>query len=170
MGFVDLAKERFSARSYTAEPVAQADLDYILEAVRLAPSAVNRQPWKFLVVRSEDGLKKARECYDRPWFATAPLVVIALKNVEAAWVRPDDGKNHADIDLAIAIEHLCLAATERGLGTCWVCNYSVEKFARLFPQPEGWEAVAFIPVGHKAADCVRAPRPRKPLGDIVEEA
>lgn len=168
MNLQELCAERFSARKYTDEPVSEEDLNYILECVRLAPSACNKQPWKFVVVKSEEAKQKVRECYDREWFVSAPLYVIAMKNNEADWVRPEDGKHHGDVDVSIAVEHLCLAATDRGLGTCWVCNYSPEKIQKLFPQPNGWEAVAIIPIGHIAADCPKAEKKRKDMNEIVE--
>lgn len=164
----DLAAQRFSARAYTDEPVSAADLDYIMECVRLAPSATNKQPWKFLILTSEEAKTHIRQCYNRPWFATAQTYILCMKAVGGAWVRPCDGKDHGDIDLAIAIEHLCLAATERGLGTCWVCNYDVETTARLFPV-EGYEAVAIIPLGHIAPDCPHPEKKRKNFDEIVEK-
>lgn len=109
-----LSQERFSARKFTPEAVSQEDLDYIMECVRLAPSAVNRQPWRWLIVRSEVAKKKLQECYDREWFKTAPIYIIGMKNVNENWVRRYDEKPHGDIDVAIAAEHLCLAATEKG--------------------------------------------------------
>lgn len=116
--FKSLAGERFSARKFTAEPISKEDLEYIMECVRLAPSACNRQPWKWLIVRSEQAMKKLQECYDREWFKTAPMYIVGMKNTEDNWVRKYDNKPHGDIDVAIAAEYLCLAATERGLGTC----------------------------------------------------
>lgn len=113
-----LARERFSARKFTAEPVSEEDLEYVMECVRLSPSACNRQPWKWLIVRSEEAKSKLKKCYDREWFKTAPMYIVGMKNVEENWVRKYDNKPHGDIDVAIATEHLCLAATERGLGTC----------------------------------------------------
>lgn len=118
-----LSQERFSARKFTSEAVSQEDLDYIMQCVRLAPSAVNRQPWHWLIVRSDEAKQKLQECYDREWFKTAPMYIVGMRNVNENWVRRYDEKPHGDIDVAIATEHLCLAATERGLGTCWVCNY-----------------------------------------------
>lgn len=127
-----LSQERFSARKFTPEAVSQEDLDYIMECVRLAPSAVNRQPWRWLIVRSEEAKKKLQDCYDREWFKTAPIYIIGMKNVNENWVRRYDEKPHGDIDVAIAAEHLCLAATEKGLGTCWVCNYDTAKMQQFF--------------------------------------
>ena len=165
---LELSGARFSARKYTNEAVSKQDLDYILECVRLAPSACNRQPWKFILVKSEEAKTKLRECYNRDWFTTAPMYIICMKNQEENWIRKDDDKAHGDIDLAIATEHLCLAAAERGLGTCWVCNYDVAKMKEYFPV-EDFEAVAIIPIGHIADDCPRAEPKRKDLSDIFCE-
>lgn len=159
MNILELSQQRFSARKYTPEPVSQADLDYILECVRLAPSAVNKQPWKFIIVRSEIAKSKLWQVYDREWFRTAPLYIICMKNNTECWTRRYDDKPHGDIDVAIATEHLCLAATERGLGTCWVCNYDTKKMSELFPS-DSFEAVAIIPIGHIAADCPRTEKKR----------
>ena len=168
MTFKELTQTRFSVRKFTAEPVSPADIRYIMDCVRLAPSACNRQPWHFLIISSDECKERIRQCYDRPWFASAPLYVLCLKADDEAWVRADDGKNHADIDLGIAVEHLCLAAAERGLGSCWVCNYDVEAVARLFPR-QGYEAVAIVPIGHIAPDCPHPEKKRKDLTTIVEE-
>ena len=163
-----LSQERFSARKFTSEAVSLEDVDYIMECVRLAPSAVNRQPWHWLIVRSDEAKEKLQECYDREWFKTAPMYIVGMKNVNENWVRRYDEKPHGDIDVAIAAEHLCLAATERGLGTCWVCNYDTDKMQQFFPH-EGFEAVVIIPLGHIAEDCPHAEKKRKEKNEIVEE-
>lgn len=90
MNFKELAEKRFSARKYTDEPVSKADIDYIMECTRLAPSAHNLQPWKFLLLTSEESKRKIRQCYDRRWFTTAPMYVLAMKDTAGCWVRPDD--------------------------------------------------------------------------------
>lgn len=166
--FKTLCETRFSTRKFTEQPVSDDDLSYILECARLAPSAVNRQPWRFLIVKSKENLEKLRQCYSREWFRTAPLCIVALKDTTQAWVRPEDQKPHDDIDLSIAIEHICLAAAERGLGSCWVCNYDPTLFVQLFPQQPGIEAVALIPIGHIAPDCPQKEKSRKSLEDITE--
>ena len=165
--FLTLCRDRFSARKFTDEPVSETDLNYILECVRMAPSAVNFQPWKFVVVNSDEAKARLRQCYSREWFNTAPLYFIAYKDNATAWRRKIDGKLHGDVDVSIAVEHLCLAATERGLGTCWVCNYDTDLMAELFPQPENWEAVAIVPIGHIAVDCPRKEKDRKAMNEIV---
>lgn len=167
MDFLELSKKRFAARKFSQGAISKADLSYIMESVRMAPSAVNRQPWKFIVVQSEGAKEKLFQCYDREWFRSAPLYIICLKDITTNWIRPLDNKAHGDIDLAIAIEHLCLAATECGLGTCWVCNYDPEKLSQLFPMT-GYEAVAIIPLGHIAPECPQKEKQRKSLEEIIE--
>lgn len=163
-----LSRERFSARKFTSEAVSQEDLEYIMECVRLAPSACNKQPWHWLVVKSDEAKLQLQEAYDRPWFKTAPLYIVGMKNVEENWVRKYDEKAHGDIDVAIATEHLCLAATERGLGTCWVCAFDPAIVRQHFHR-EGYEPVVIVPVGHIAEDCPRGEKKRKAMEEIVEE-
>jgi len=135
-----------------------------MECVRLAPSAVNRQPWHFYIVQSDEARQKLQRCYDREWFSTAPVYVIATILHPEEWVRAD-GKHHGDIDIAIAVEHLCLAATEQGLGTCWVCNFDASLCHELFNLPTDEEAAVLIPVGYPA-DPYREKK-RKEMKDIV---
>lgn len=80
MNILELSQTRFSARKYTDEPISDDDLAYILECARLAPSAVNRQPWKFVVVRSKEAKEQLWQAYDRDWFRTAPLYIVCMKN------------------------------------------------------------------------------------------
>lgn len=167
MNLLELSQKRFSVRKFTTEQVSEEDLKYILEVTRMAPSAVNKQPWKFVVVKSSEARKQLQACYKREWFASAPLYIICMKAVEGCWVRSEDSKPHGDIDVAIATEHLCLAVAERGLGCCWVCNYDVAKMEEAFPRV-GYEAVAIIPIGHIAPDCPMNEKKRKPLGEITE--
>ena len=79
---LNLCRERFSVRKFTSETVSHEDLEYVMECVRMAPSAVNKQPWHWIAVRSDEGKSKLQECYDREWFKTAPMYIIGLKNVE----------------------------------------------------------------------------------------
>ena len=168
MNFLELCEKRYSVRKYSAEAVSDDDLRYVLECARMAQSAVNFQPWKFVVVRSEAAKADIRRCYDREWFASAPLYIVALRDVKSNWVRSSDGKPHGDIDVAIAVEHICLAAAERGLGTCWVANYDTALLNQLFGDADH-EAVAVVPIGHIAADCPFAPKKRKEMSLIVKE-
>lgn len=171
MNLLELMKKRCSIRQYDASaPVEPEKLDYLLEAMRLAPSAVNFQPWYFLVIDDADGCGRVRECYPRDWFASAPLYIVVCADHSQSWKRASDGKDHADIDAAIATEHLCLAAAEQGLGTCWVCNFDVTRCKRNFRLPEQVEPVALVPVGYPLAAAMfdEAPKKRKPLSEIVK--
>lgn len=159
--------ERYSCRSFDMGRGADRDLiAAALDAARIAPSAVNRQPWLFLVVDSPEAREAVCASYGREWIKTAPAFIIALADHSQSWVRPD-GKDHADIDMGIAVEHLCLAATSLGLGTCWVCNFDPQIIRDAFSVPEHLEPVAIIPIGYPAPDCPIPNRGRKNLDEIV---
>ena len=149
MRFLDLTKQRYSCRSYQERAVEKENIEYVMECVRMSPSAVNRQPWRFRVVESDADRQRLCQCYNREWFATAPTYIIASVLHNEEWVR-SDGKHHGNIDVAIAVEHLCLAAAEQGLGTCWVCNFDVELCSRLFDIPANEEVAVLIPIGYAA--------------------
>ena len=112
MNFLELSKQRYSARNYSSDMIEQEKLDYILECARFAPSAVNYQPWHFFVVKSNKPKLLIQQSYPREWFTEAPLYIVVCADNSISWVRKSDNKNHADIDAAIATEHICLAATE----------------------------------------------------------
>lgn len=166
MDFLELARKRFSARSYRPDKVEKEKTDYILECARVAPSAVNRQPWRFLVVESDEKRSLVQECYSHDWLKEAPLYIVVCADYPAAWTRKYDGKNHADIDAAIAVEHICLAAAEVGLGSCWVCNFDVGKLKASLLLPPETGPVAIIPIGYASAE-PEQPSARKPLDEIV---
>lgn len=164
MNFLELVKQRYSCRAYKPLGVEKEKLEYILECVRLAPSAVNKQPWRFRIVSKEEDKVRLQQCYNRDWFKTAPMYVVASVLHDEEWVR-SDGKHHGDIDIAIAVEHLCLAATEQGLATCWVCNFDAVLCKELFNLPDNEEPAVLIPLGY-AEDEVK-PKNRKPIEAIV---
>ena len=168
MNFIELCQQRYSVRSYHPLAIEQEKLDYVLQCARLAPSAVNFQPWKLQLITNKKEMDAVKQCYNRSWFETVGTCIIIYKNKEQEWVRKQDLKPHGDIDVAIITEHICLAAAEQGLGTCWVCNYKPEPLAELIPQTEEWEAVAIVPLGHIAEDCPVGEKKRKDLSEIVE--
>ena len=164
MDFLELVKRRYSCRKYQLTSIEKEKLDYIIECVRFAPSAVNKQPWAFRIISDKEEKEKLRQCYDREWFATAPTYIMASILHDEEWVRAD-GKHHGNIDIAIAVEHLCLAAAEQGLGTCWVCNFDVEKCAQLFRIPSNEEVAVLIPIGYAADEAKE--KKRKSTTDIL---
>lgn len=167
--FLSLCQLRASVRDYSSTlPNAEA-IARVKEAVRLAPSAVNRQPWRFFYVTNPELLSRLCATYPRPWLETAPALFVAVKNVQDNWVRPSDNHPHGDIDLAIAVEHLCLAAAEEGLGTCWVCNFDVQACADILDLSADWQPVAMIPIGYPGDRHHDAGRKRKAAEEIFED-
>lgn len=167
MDFNQLAKSRYSSRRYKAQSVEEDKLNYVLEAGRVAPSAVNYQPVYFVVVR-DSNLENVRSCYSREWFRTAPLCIVVCSDRSRSWKR-NDGKDSADIDAAIAADHITLAAASTGLATCWVCNFDRERLTRVLNLPGQTEPVVMIPMGYPddTADINRHSSKRKPLKDLV---
>ena len=165
MNFLDLVKKRYSVRSYEERQIEKEKMKYIMECVRLAPSAVNFQPWHFYVVTDSERLDALKSTYKREWIQSAPCIIVACANHEESWHRRSDNKDHADIDLAIAIEHLCLAAAEQGLGTCWVCNFDAALCHEVMAMPENVEPIALIPIGY-TPDTEVPEKKRKTIEDI----
>lgn len=166
MTFLDLVKARCSVRSYEQRAIEPEKLQYVMECTRLAPSAVNLQPWMFYVVTKPEDCNKIRQCYHRDWFNEAPMYIIACSNHDESWKRRrSEPKDHADIDISIAVEHLCLAAAEVGLGTCWVCNFNVELCRELFDITAPYEPAVLIPIGYPKTMEV-SEKIRKPQGEV----
>jgi len=166
MDFKDLAQRRYSVRSFQSTPVGRELLLKVLSVALLAPSAVNFQPWKFVVVTDPELLAQLHGCYHREWFKTAPACIVAIGDHDKGWHRPTDGKDYTDIDVAIAIDHLMLAATETGLGTCWICHFNAEKCAEIFDLPANFEPIAMIPIGYPSSE-TGPEKKRKTLGQTV---
>lgn len=166
MDFKDLAQRRYSVRSYLSTPIEKKILIDVIEAALLAPSAVNFQPWKFVVVTEPDLLVRLYSCYHRDWFKTAPACIVAIGDHDKGWHRPTDDKDYTDIDVAIAIDHLMLAATEIGLGTCWICHFNSEKCAEIFDLSSNLEPIAMIPIGYPSTDMVPE-KNRKSMDQMV---
>jgi nitroreductase len=164
MDFVELVKSRYSVRSYQARPVEQDKLDRILEAVRLAPSGSNRQPWKFVVVRDAEVRRRlVAACSDQPFIAQAPIVVAGVGLLPDRVMRCDIPGDA--VDVTIAMEHLALAATAEGLGTCWIGAFYQDQVRAVLGIPESVKVVAVMTLGY-AADSPRS-KSRKPVGEIV---
>ncbi|WP_372847244.1 nitroreductase family protein [Pontiella sp.] len=166
MKFIELAEKRCSIRSYTSEPVAEEVLQEILQAGNLAPTAKNLQPFQFVVVRAASGLDALAAAYPAPFFREAPVAVVVCVETEKGWVRNRyDNKNYAEVDAAIAIDHMTLAATDNGLGSCWIGAFDPAMVREAMGLPEGIEPLAILLLGHpkeKGREKVR-----KPLSELV---
>lgn len=164
MEFKELIKQRSSVRSYEDKVVSRDIIETILDAGRLAPSAKNLQPWYFVVVQDEN-LEKVKKCYGREWISVVSTIIVICADYKNSWIRAD-GKNHADIDCAIAIDHMTLSAAEKGLGTCWICKFDAFKCAEILNCPEGIAPVALLPIGYPL-DSEKKNKKRKELKEIV---
>jgi len=168
MKLIDIAKTRYSCRSYKPDEVEDDKLMQVLTAIRVAPSAVNFQPWHFIVIKNSENKAKVYESYQRDWLKTAPLIIIACGDHLKSWKR-SDGKEHLDIDISIAVDHLMLQATELGLATCWICNFNSNVLKHNLNLPENIEPVVIIPLGYPndKSDPDRHDVKRKSLKEIV---
>jgi nitroreductase len=156
---------RRSIRKYKSDPVEKGKLERILEAGRRSPSAVNKQPWHFIVVRDPSVRESLRASYGQSWFVNAPLIIVVCADPSSAWVRRD-GEEFWKVDAAIALQDMILCATEEGLGTCWIGAFSEEPARRVLKIPEKIRIAAMTPLGY--ADESKEPvSDRKPLKKIT---
>ena len=147
MEFSEVIKRRYSVRAYRSEPIPDDVLAQVLEAARLAPTAANRQAFKIIVIQTEGREAVTTADYPRQWFTQAPVLVCVCSVSSKAWKR-SDGKNYADVDATIAMDHMILAAANLGLGTCWVAAFDVNATRRILDIPAEWEPIAFTPLGY----------------------
>ncbi len=165
MNIYEIVKKRRSIRSYKPGPVEKEKLTRILEAAGSAPSAANRQPVYFVIIKDEKTKLQLKKAYDEKWFYTAPVIICVCSTPEKAWKR-SDGKNYADIDAAIAMDHLILAATEEGLATCWIAAFKVPVVKSILNLHPGIEPVVMTPIGYPMD--IPEPTYRKPIDEIIK--
>jgi nitroreductase len=156
---------RYSLRSYLARPVPDDVLGRILEAGRISPSAVNHQPWHFIVVRDPTRRKVLAEGPYAKFLVDSPVVIVGLAD------KAKSPKWHV-VDTTIALQTMVLAATSEGLGTCWIGSFSDEAVRSLLKIPDKYAIVAMLTVGYpkEEDDVVTKPpkvKNRKPLSAIT---
>lgn len=167
MKFLDLVKQRRSVRTYLNTPVEQEKIDYMLSCAQSAPSAVNKQAWKFYVLTGES-LCEIKKTYDREWLKQAPLCIVITGNHDEAWHRAVDDKDHTDVDVSIAAEHIVLAAQEQGLASCWICNFDIAMCREQLALSENEEPIVILSLGYAAPEAASKPRTtRKSLSETV---
>ena len=164
MDFSELINTRYSVRAYTPDAVDEDKLQRLLEAARLAPTAANRQPFQLIVIHTAGREEELKRIYRKDWFVQAPLVIGICGIPAEAWVRRD-GKSYMDVDVAIVMDHLILAAADLGLGTCWVGAFDPSAAREILALPDDVEPIAFTPLGYPA-DQPR-PKKRKTLSELV---
>lgn len=155
MSFIDLAKNRFSCRKFDSKPVEQEKIDMILESARVAPTAVNKQPQRILVVDDRKITESLKDC--TKYTFDAPLCFIICVNKNLAYNRGYDGKNSADIDGSIVTTHMMLQAQDLDLGTTWVMAFNPEKAKKILDLPDELEPLAILPTGYPAKDVEISP-------------
>jgi nitroreductase len=155
---------RYSVRGYKADPVDDDTLGRVLEAARRAPTASNRQPFRLVVMHTRGRETELMRIYGRPWFVQAPLVVCVVAVPGEAWRRSDD-KPYDEVDATIAMDHLVLAATAAGLGTCWIAAFDPAAAREVLGLPDDVEPIAFTPLGYP--DKPSPGTGRRPLAELV---
>jgi nitroreductase len=140
-------------------------LQRLLEAASLAPTAANRQAFRLIVIHTKGREAELQRIYSRSWFVQAPVIVCACAIPNEAWVRRD-GKNYCDVDVAIVLDHFVLAATELGLGTCWIAAFDPIAARDILRIPDEVNPIAFTPVGYPAD--LPTPKKRKTMRELVK--
>ena len=170
MEYTELIGNRESIRNYDpTRTVPKEIIDKILDAGRLAPSAHNCQPWKFLVISSSAMLDKVKNCYTREWIKDAPHILVAIGLRAKAWVRNYDGYNSVETDVAIAMTHIILAAENEGVGTCWIAAYNPALLNEVLNPGKDDIIFGMTPLGYQKQGFQKSLiKRRKSLEEIVE--
>ncbi len=166
MDFFETIEKRHSCREYKPDAVPEDSLARLLEAARIAPSGSNQQPWRFIVVKDPETRRKlVSASKGQRFIADAPVVIVAcgetFKTNRGDWM----GWYGMLLDVAIAVEHMHLAATALGLASCWIGAFNAKQVREILDIPEEIKVVALLPIGLSAGK--PEPRDRKPLTEIV---
>jgi nitroreductase len=167
VNFSELITQRYSVRAYEHRDIEPDKLDRVLQAFVMAPTAANRQPLGLIVVHTRGHESELKRIYSAEWFTSqAPLVLVGCIVPAQAWQRRD-GRNYAEVDIAIAMDHLILAATAEGLGTCWIGAFDPAAAREVLALPEGVEPILMTPLGYPAD----SPRPklRKKVEQLIHQ-
>jgi len=150
MDFLELAKARYSCRSFADKKVEKEKLEKILEAGRIAPTAVNYQPQRILVLQDKEKLARLSECTRFGWGAPVIMIICYDKNI--SWKRKYDGKDEGIIDASIVTTQMMLEIQDLGLGTTWIGSFNQQKIREVYEIPENLEIVSILPVGYPSED------------------
>jgi len=176
MKFEDLIKERQSIRKYTSQPVEKDKLIQCVEAARLAPSAHNTQPWKFIIVDDVELKNNLAACttdeskYYNKWTPLAPVIVVLTleeSNFTSRESRSVENKDWPLIDIGIAVEHFCLQATELDLSTCILGWFYEKPVKELLNIPEEKTVALMITVGYAPSNFIARAKKRKPIKEVM---
>jgi nitroreductase len=167
MDFLKLCAERYSVRSFSDAPIPDEVLNQILEAGRLAPTAMNFQPQRTFVIRSEEALapmRTVKKCYG------VNTVLMVCGDTEVACNRPKVDHCMAEMDCAIVTTQMMLAAQSLGVGSCWICAFDVPAMAKAFDLPANLTPYVLLALGYPSEEAQPAPRhfERLPLSETVK--
>ena len=161
MALLDIIRKRYSCRAYQDKPIEQEKLAQLFEAARLAPSAKNLQDWRFVVVADKQIKRQVAETTNRPQiFEKAGAIIAACSNSDDVMRC---GQAVGPIDVSIALEHICLQATELGLGTCWIGSFQTEKVRQILDIPDDIAIIELMTVGYPADS------PKQPQRESIEK-
>lgn len=169
MSFQDIAKSRYSMRSFSAEKIDDEKLQLLLEAANAAPTACNNQPQRLYVVRSEEGIEKLNAV--TKFVFGASTAIIFTSKTDEEWRNPfTDEYNTGDIDVSIVCTHVMMQAWELGIGSCWVGYFDPVKVREAFSIPDDEKIIALLPLGYPAEGCKPSGGHfiRKPLSKTVK--
>jgi nitroreductase len=175
MEFIDVIKARSSVREFSEKQVEDEKITYLLECARLAPSYMNKQCWRFIVIKNKETIEQiAKTSVINRWLKTAPVLIVACADTTES--GSNNSQDYYMIDVSIAFEHVILAATDIGLGTCWIGDFNEEKIKEHLEIPKRIRVVALSPVGYPAGKkgiteqitkTLRKGNKRKTLDEIV---
>jgi nitroreductase len=166
MDVFEAIQKRKSVRVYDSVPIPKEKLEKLFEAARLAPSADNLQPWHFIIVTDPEKRKQLSKAPFASFLAESPVVLVACGDKKAS-------PNWYMVDVAIALEHIVLTATNEGLGTCWVGSFNEPRVKEMLRIPEQFKVVALLAIGYSCEKIdlrrtmVKIVRMRKKLEGIV---
>ena len=165
--FLELAKKRYLTKGFKNIPVEDEKIMRILEAGTLAPSPISAQPIHFVIIKEKEILEKIYSTYTRTWIRTAPVIIVVCDD-EKKVLKQKDGVIYEPIDVAIAINHMTLTATELGLGTYWVATFDKAKVAELLKTPQEIIPLFLLPIGYSVDNSGLSKRDnRKPMSYIL---
>ncbi|MCX6809901.1 MAG: nitroreductase family protein [Candidatus Berkelbacteria bacterium] len=159
MDFLELVKKRRSVRAYQNKSIPDRELSKILEAARLAPSGFNAQAYKIIVIKDEKSREKLGELAKQPYISKAPIILAAVNT------KLDD--KYSPLDIAIALDHIMLAAAELGIGTVFVGAYHNEEIRDFVGAPNTAEMVALMPLGYPADKEIA--KKRKEISELISQ-
>jgi nitroreductase len=168
MDVFETIQERHSIRAYTDQPIPRETIEKILEAARLAPSAVNRQPWHFIAVTNPEKRKALAKGLYAKFLSQSPLVIVACGDKKAS---PD----WYAVDTSLAVENMILVATNEGLATCCVGSFNEADVKALLKIPDNFEVIVMVAVGFGAqkldlsSKLLRLVRSRRTLSEVASE-